>query len=36
MDAFLYIGGLFLICIPFVLLARASKKKKVDLAAAMH
>ncbi|MFS8083084.1 MAG: DHA2 family efflux MFS transporter permease subunit [Ginsengibacter sp.] len=36
MDAFLYIGGLFLICIPFVLLAKANKKKKLDLAAAMH
>ncbi len=36
MDAFLYIGGLFLICIPFVLLAKANRKKKVDLSAAMH
>ena len=36
MDAFLYIGGLFLICIPFVIFARASKKKKVDLSAGLH
>lgn len=36
MDAFLYIGVLFLICIPFVLLAKAKRKKKADLAAALH
>ena len=36
MDAFLYIGILFLICVPFVLLVKGNRKKKVDLAAAMH
>ena len=30
MDVFLYIGALFLICIPFVLLVKGSKKKKKD------
>ncbi|HTF29472.1 MAG TPA: DHA2 family efflux MFS transporter permease subunit, partial [Flavitalea sp.] len=36
MDAFLYLGIMFLICIPFVLLVRANKKSKVDLSEAMH
>ena len=36
MDVFLYIGILFLICIPFVLLVKANRQKKVDLSAAMH
>ena len=36
MDAFLYIGILFLICVPFVLMVRNSKGKKVDLSEAMH
>ncbi|MEO6135931.1 MAG: DHA2 family efflux MFS transporter permease subunit [Ginsengibacter sp.] len=36
MDAFLYIGVLFLICIPFVLLVRNSRKKKINIAEAMH
>lgn len=35
MDVFLYIGFMFLICIPFVLLVR-TKKNKVDLSEAMH
>lgn len=35
MDVFLYIGILFLICIPFVLMAKG-KKNKVDMAEAMH
>jgi len=35
MDAFLYIGLLFLICIPFVLIVKASKKK-VDVSEALH
>ena len=36
MDVFLYIGLLFLICIPFVMLVRSNKKKgeKLDLGAA--
>ena len=36
MDVFLYLGVLFLICVPFVLLVKGNKKKKVDLAEAMH
>jgi DHA2 family multidrug resistance protein len=36
MDAFLYLGVLFLICIPFVLMVRGKKVKKEDLAEAMH
>ena len=36
MDVFLYIGVLFLICVPFVLLIKEKKNKKVDLSAAMH
>ena len=36
MDAFLYLGVMFLICVPFVLLVKGNKKQKVDLAEAMH
>lgn len=37
MDVFLYIGIMFLLCIPFVLLVKAKKKKeKIDLSEAMH
>ncbi|MEO8765129.1 MAG: DHA2 family efflux MFS transporter permease subunit [Ginsengibacter sp.] len=36
MDVFLYLGVLFLICIPFVLLVKGKRKKKVDLSEAMH
>lgn len=37
MDAFLYIGIMFLICMPFVLLVRGRKsKEKIDLSEAMH
>lgn len=36
MDAFLYIGILFLICVPFVLLVKNKRKKKIGLSAAMH
>jgi DHA2 family multidrug resistance protein len=35
MDAFLALGALFLICIPFVLVVKAGKKK-VDISEAMH
>jgi DHA2 family multidrug resistance protein len=31
MDAFLYIGMLFLICIPFVLLVRGNRNKQVKM-----
>ena len=36
MDVFLYIGLMFLICVPFVLFVRAKKNAKVDLGEAMH
>ena len=37
MDVFLYLGVLFLICIPFVLMVKGNKQpKKADLAEAMH
>ena len=36
MDVFLYIGLLFLICVPFVLMVRGNKKKKIELSEAMH
>jgi DHA2 family multidrug resistance protein len=36
MDAFLYIGILFLICVPVVIMVRSSRQKKVDLSEAMH
>jgi DHA2 family multidrug resistance protein len=36
MDVFLYLGVLFLIFVPFVLLVKGNRKKKVDLAEAMH
>lgn len=36
MDVFLYIGLMFLICVPFVLMVRAKKNAKVDLSEAMH
>ncbi len=37
MDVFLYIGLMFLICIPFVLFVRKSKAAgKIDLSEAMH
>jgi DHA2 family multidrug resistance protein len=36
MDVFLYLGVLFLICTPIILLVRGRKKAKVDLSEAMH
>ena len=36
MDVFLYIGILFLICVPFILLIKEKKNKKVDISAAVH
>ncbi len=37
MDVFLFIGVLFLVCIPFVLIVKGNKaKKKLDLSEAMH
>jgi DHA2 family multidrug resistance protein len=42
MDVFLYLGVLFLLCIPFILLARSNRKKKgeksgkIDMSEAMH
>ena len=36
MDVFLWLGVMFLICIPFVLMVKGNKKQKIDLAEAMH
>jgi DHA2 family multidrug resistance protein len=36
MDVFLYLGVMFLICVPFMLLVKGNKKQKVDLGEAMH
>ena len=36
MDVFMYLGILFLICVPFVLMVKGNKVKKLDLAEAMH
>jgi MFS transporter, DHA2 family, multidrug resistance protein len=37
MDAFLYLGIMFLVCIPFVLMVKGNKgKSKIDLSEAMH
>ena len=36
MDVFLYLGIMFLICVPFVLFVKAKKHAKVDLGEAMH
>ena len=38
MDVFLYLGFMFLICVPFVIMVRGNKKKKekLDLSEAMH
>lgn len=36
MDVFLYLGVMFLLCVPFVLIVKGNKKKKIDLSEAMH
>lgn len=36
MDVFLYIGVLFLICVPFILLIKGNRNKKANVSAAMH
>ena len=36
MEVFLYLGVLFLICVPFVLMVRGNRGKKVDLSQAAH
>ncbi|MES1222304.1 MAG: DHA2 family efflux MFS transporter permease subunit [Bacteroidota bacterium] len=36
MDVFLALGIMFLVCVPFVMVVRGNKKKKVDLGEAMH
>ena len=36
MDVFFYLGLMFLICVPFVLMVKGNKKKKLDLGEAMH
>ena len=36
MDVFLYLGVLFLVCVPFVLMVKGNRKKKANLSEAMH
>ena len=36
MDVFLYLGLMFLVCVPFVLLVKGGQAQKVDLSEAMH
>ena len=36
MDVFMYLGILFLLCVPFVLMVRGNKARKLDLSEAMH
>ena len=36
MDVFLYLGILFLVCVPIVLMVKGNRGKKVDIAEAMH
>jgi DHA2 family multidrug resistance protein len=36
MDVFLYLGLMFLICIPIILMVKGSKKHKIDISEAMH
>lgn len=36
MDAFLYLGLMFLLCIPFVLMVKGNKANKINPAEAMH
>lgn len=36
MDVFMYLGVMFLICVPFVLMVRGNKKRKIDLSESMH
>jgi DHA2 family multidrug resistance protein len=36
MDVFLYLGVLFLICVPFVLMVKGHRQAKVDISEAMH
>lgn len=36
MDVFLYLGIMFLICIPFILMVRGNRNKKIDMSQAMH
>jgi len=36
MDVFLYIGVMFLICVPFILLVKARKRRTIDVSEAVH
>ena len=36
MDVLLFIGIIFLICVPFVLMIKGNRDKKVDMSAALH
>jgi DHA2 family multidrug resistance protein len=36
MDVFFYLGVMFLICVPFVIMVKGNKIRKIDLGEAMH
>ncbi|MCW3092633.1 MAG: family efflux transporter permease subunit [Ferruginibacter sp.] len=36
MDVFFYLGLIFLVCVPFVLMVKGNKGKKIEVAEAMH
>jgi DHA2 family multidrug resistance protein len=36
MDVFLYLGLMFLICIPFILMVKEKKHPHLDISEAMH
>lgn len=36
MDVFLYLGVLFLVCVPFVVMVKNKKANKIDMSEAMH
>lgn len=36
MDVFMYLSIMFLICVPFVIMVKGNKKKKIDISEAMH
>jgi len=36
MDVFMFLCIMFLVCVPFVLMVKGNKGKKVDLSEAMH
>jgi DHA2 family multidrug resistance protein len=36
MDVFLYLGLMFLVCVPFVMMVKDKKNQKIDMSEAMH